>query len=562
MAFDDKEQAIIRAGLQSGKTKDEVREALTNYRLGSPAGSLAQEAPEVGKPLDMAKGALKFAGREVFDTASLLQDAGQGILAGITPGMSLEEVRNKTGIKQLDDEQLRQLLDAKNQGEQIGGNLALGGTLGLGGFSLLRPALQRGARGIGDMLSRLRRPSSTAPATQTGVGEVAETVNDTNLGTGFIQQAKEFGARIPRAIKNKQKSLRESAQRAERLKTATPATRNAIESGLDESLIDDILLNDTVTLQAKKQMLELAQKPTRKQTVSTRPSAVAGEAAAKQYDLIDNQRKAIGKQLEEAIDALPDAKVTMTPAYQQVDDVLRANGIKIADDGELVFTDTSYGEATRNAIRDLYKKTKEAGDVVDAKVVHAKDRMFSTMKRENAKVQNLDDIFINVNGERTSIYDAFRDIYRNALDNLDAGRIRGINKQYATYRTVVDELDNTIFRTAKTLADLDPSQSAAVNLRRVGGDALSTPQFQQAAQQLDDMARQLGYEGADPAELIRFSEDLKKIYPETTSFAGLPGSIKTGIADIAVDALNAGKPQLRDQQESLQKLIEELLTAQ
>jgi hypothetical protein len=177
------------------------------------------------------------------------------------------------------------------------------------------------------------------------------------------------------------------------------------------------------------------------------------------------------------------------------------------------------------------------------------------------KTDMLDDIRINVNGESKSIYDTFRDIYRNQLDNLDRGSIRGINKEYAILRNAVDEADNSIFKSAKTKGlEVDPEASAMVNLRRIEGDALSTPYFQEVAGMLDDMSRQFGYAGAKPVDLIRFAEDLRTIYPETIPTAGHTGSIRTAlggskIMDLIDGALGAGKLGPKDQQKALRELL-------
>jgi hypothetical protein len=102
-----------------------------------------------------------------------------------------------------------------------------------------------------------------------------------------------------------------------------------------------------------------------------------------------------------------------------------------------------------------------------------------------------------------------------------------------------------------------------VNLRRLEGEALSTPYFQEVAKRLDDMSRQFGYKGSSPAELITFAEDLRKMYPDTIPSAGFQGGIRTAtgmprLLDLADKVLGAGTPNVTDQQKALKALLDEL----
>jgi hypothetical protein len=101
-----------------------------------------------------------------------------------------------------------------------------------------------------------------------------------------------------------------------------------------------------------------------------------------------------------------------------------------------------------------------------------------------------------------------------------------------------------------------------VNLRRLEGDALSTPYFQEVATRLDDMSRQYGYKGAKPSDLITFAEDLRKIYPDTIPSAGFQGGIRTAIKPGALDllekTLSVGKLTEKDQQRALRELLKSL----
>lgn len=436
------------------------------------------------------------------------------------------------------------------------------------GLGILELALDRfGIGKAAKLTDRVTDAAGTAvDTTKQTVRGAVDAVSDIklpnvpNVAPGLTQGAKDLAERVPRAISNVQEGIQDRALRAQRIADAPPAVRPAIKANVPDNTITLVTSSDAPTQRAMRQMLDVAESGER----GARPSRVAGDAVARQYKIIDNKRKEVGKALEDAINDLPDATVDMRLAYKQLDDVLAENGIRVTKDGALDFSQSSLPTQQRTAVQRLYGLTKEAGDTMDARMVHAKDRMFSAQKRTDMKTDMLDDIRINVNGESKSIYDTFRDIYRNQLDNLDDGRIRAINKDYAILRNTLDEADNSIFKTSRTRGiELDPEASAMVNLRRLEGDALSTPYFQEVAKRLDSTSRVLGYEGAKPSDLITFAEDLRAIYPDTVPKAGFQGSIRTaikpGLLDIADKVVSAGAPGVKDQQKALRSMIDDLL---
>jgi hypothetical protein len=453
------------------------------------------------------------------------------------------------------------VFDMLPEGVQTGlkdaGNVALGG-LGIAGALTAPGAVNAVGRGVA------RGAQTTLNATTQATKGAVDAISDIqmpnipNVAPGLTQATRDFASRAPRAINNLQEGLQDKAMRAERIRNSPPMVAKAIEVNVPDNTISLVTETDAPTRKAMMQMLDVAESGAR----DARPSRVAGDAVAKQYQIIDNKRKEVGKALEQAIDSLPNATVDMRLAYKQLSDTLAENGIRVGKDGKLDFSQSSLPTQQRGAVQRLYDLTTEAGDTMNAKMVHAKDRMFSAQKRADMKTDMLDDVMIKVNGETKSIYDTFRDIYRNQLDNLDDGKIRAINKDYAILRNTIDEADNSIFKTSRTKGiEIDPSDSAMVNLRRLEGEALSTPYFQKVADTLDTTSRVLGYNGAKPRDLITFAEDLRAIYPDTVPKAGFTGSIRTAVKpsvlDLADKALGAGTLQAKDQQKALRKLLSE-----
>ena len=390
------------------------------------------------------------------------------------------------------------------------------------------------------------------------------TAADTPLATGAVQTAKEVAERVPRFLGRVKEGAKEASDRAQQLKTSSPAQTEALKSGLDERFNNFIAQADKPTLTATKEMLDLAEKSTAKKgatfTVQDKPSIVAGRAAEKQYDLIDKNREKIGKAIEKEADSIPNQKVNMRPSVSQIEGVLQQNGVTIKD-GALDISGSTLSTAQGARLQELYNTATRPGDVINAKMVHGMDRLFSQLQRE-ARFDDLDNIFLNVNGKDVNAFKLFRDIYRNQLDNLSPN-MRELNKQYSIYRQFVDEMEDSIFKTGdfETAKNVDGAEFAKNNLRRVFSNAQSAPAYRAIVQKMDKVSRELGYDGAVPEDLAAVAIELQKLFPETiqqTSATGIVGGVKELLGKV----LSAGEPTTVDQQRALRKLIEEALSKQ
>lgn len=559
MAFTEREQKIIQWSQQNGKTVQEMKEAILRYRdTGSPRDPSKIVKPT---PLERVKeisvGIAKGLGETAIGTAEILQTAGQGIIAAIDPTKTFAEIREQTGFKSLSDEGVKELLKAKTEAEKQGKVIAFAGELlAGGGASLLGKGFIKGGELARIGLTRGREILGK------GVEEVIERIPEIPAPTGLLQKGKEIFERIPRALGRARETTEEAAIRAERLKTASPSVQEAIKSGLDDRLVDFTQQADIPTLRAAKEMVDISEEIRPGIKPKRQPSIVAGRVVEEQFGLIEKQRKAVGKQIEEAINKLPKTTVNMRPSINQLERVLADNGVNITKKGVLDISRSSLSKQQGSRLQELYDTATRGGDVIDAKLVHGMDRLFSQLQRE-ARFDQLDNIFLKVNDKDVNAFQLFRGIYRNQLDNL-APEIRDLNSQYRVLRTAVDDAENSIFKTPKFEATktTDPAEFAKVNLRRLAGEAQSSPAYQAVVENMDAMARKLGYTGAKADELIYFAQELRKLYPETIPPTGFVGGIRTGVIDIAERVLRAGEPNVKDQQKALRSMLEELLAQQ
>ena len=168
---------------------------------------------------------------------------------------------------------------------------------------------------------------------------------------GIGQKIKEEVQKIPRVVERVGVGLEKSADKATRLKTATPEVKKAIESGLDDKIINFVTEADDVTKEAMKKVVRIAEeKPVLGKT--KQPSVVAGDLAVKQYNLIDAEKKRIGKQLGDRINALSKTTtVDIKDSLKSLDDILNSQGIlkTLNKKGkiELDFTTSKFTKAER-----------------------------------------------------------------------------------------------------------------------------------------------------------------------------------------------------------------------
>jgi hypothetical protein len=400
------------------------------------------------------------------------------------------------------------------------------------------------ARNAYDKLSDIRMPEMP-PATQ-----------------GVTQLLKEQAERIPRAFEKGKESTREALGRADRIRTSSPAVQNAIKSKVDDRLINTVLQADEPTIKAYKEMVDVVSTPSQTIKPSTQPSIVAGKAAEETFDILEGERKRIGKALEAEINALPtDVKVNMGVSKAQLEGVLAQNGVVVTDKG--LGYSGKFTKAERARINELWETINEVPENATPKQVRDMDNLLSKLQRET-KMEGLQDIMIDVNGEKKNLFQVFREQYTNQLENINPN-IRQLNKEYRDARVLIDDLEDTIFKSGKyeSIKGVDQAEFAKTNLRRIMGEAQSSPAYAEILSKMDARARELGYSGAKAEDLIYFAEELRKLYPESIPKTGFQGGIQTAtgmprMLDLVDGVMSAGKPGVVDQQRALKELLESL----
>ena len=379
-------------------------------------------------------------------------------------------------------------------------------------------------------------------------------------GSAIKQTGSDILARGPRLKSKVKTAIEESAERAAKIKKSSPSVAKAIKTGLDNDIIETVARSDDVTKKAYKEIVDIASTPRKGLEIKKRPSIVAGNAVENQFNLIEKQRKNIGQQIGDTVKTLSRKnKVDMSDSYKILDDTLKKQGIKIGLDKRLRFSG-KFTPSERSKIQELYELALENGKKVTPKQIYDADKLFSKLQRES-RLEQVGDIFVETPDGDKSLFNVFRDVFSGKLDDVSP-KIKALNKDYSKYRNLVDDIENSIVKSGKfkTTRGAGQAEFAKTNLRRIMSEAQSAEDYTLILKNMDNVARELGYAGADPKVLIEFAEELKTLFPKTIPKTSFAGGIRTGIGrrDIAEKVLRAGEVGLSDKQIALKEMLDEL----
>lgn len=570
MAFTEQDIATLKQAKAEGKTKEQALAALVQSRqamlaatpenkpfankvtnflgLGGATDVFGRLMSRQGIGTDTPKEVTqefveKPTGKEI--AGAVAQTAAVPLGAAITGGGSLAgQVAAGAGVGYLYD-----------VGQNLIENKSLAETVTPGMGTVMGAAAPVAIRGLTAGVGALKKP---AEKVATKVGEtVSESIPESTVVQGTRQKASELVERVPRFVGRVSEATKEQALKAEKIRTAPPAVAQALKVGLPEKYVNTVTQADPATKAAYKRVLEIAEETPKTVGVKQNPTIVGGELAGKQYELIEKQRKTIGNAIGEEVKklGLDKAKVDMRVGLSQVDDVLTQQGIRVGDDGRLAFTG-KYTPAERARIQELYTMARESGDVLTPTQVRDMDQLFSKLQRET-RMEGLGDLRVDVNGQNMSMFRVFRDIYANQLENLSP-ELRKLNSQYRNVVTLMDDIEDSIIKTPNfnVTKTTDPAEFAKVNLRRIFGEAQSSPAYEAIADEMDTIARQLGYADAKPKDIAAFAQEIRELYPESVPRTGFSGGIKSGIGELLQSVSQAGKADVIDQRKALRALLE------
>ena len=402
--------------------------------------------------------------------------------------------------------------------------------------------------------------SEGAEAMRAGAQKAGQAVSKSKVVRGAKQIGTEIVERLPRAVDRLKDSSKEATERAVKIAQSEPAVATAFKSNLDSRFINTVAEADEPTRRAFKEVVDIAEETPKTLALKRQPSIVSGELASKQADLIYKEKKRVGKQIGDKIKELSKTEViNIDDSIKQMDDILGGQGIKInytKKGAKLDFTGTNLTPPQRTKVQELYTLATEGGNKLSPNQIHGKDQLFSRLQRE-ASVEKITNIMVETADGDKNIFGVFRDIFSKNLDNISP-EMRALNKEYSDLIKITEDMEDTILKTPNLniVKKADAAEFAKVNLRAIFGESNRSPAFDLIADQMDELARKLGYAEASPKEVAEFTQALRALYPESIPKTGFTGGIKMGVKDLVNKVLDVGAPNLADQRKALIGLLE------
>ncbi len=514
---------------------------------------------------DFASGAFKAVAEPVLST-----DFAQDVMGGYEK------------FKQANPEAARNLEASLNIASLIpvgaaGAGAAKAGQVGFkGAKTLMSPGgIAKAAKGTMDIANKVTRPvakglGTTAktlgsPVTKT-IGAVAEGVSQASpTAKGLIEGAKNLAQRPGRIIERGVEAVTEKANQADAVKNM-PILQKVFEAGVPENVVKAVSTVDKATpegsdiLKAYKEIVDIAKNNETRLGTKKRLEMPIGDRLVKQYELLEAKRKDVGKAIGEKVKELSRvADIDVTDTFDEIKAVLADNGMKITKEGKLVIPPGQLTPKQRNLVKELWDEVSGAGMTRSPRNLYDLDRTLSNLQRE-ARFDGLDNVFLELpGGEERNVFGFFRDVFSNKLEQLDPS-IKELNPEYKRLRDLADGVEETLIRETdlKALSGSDKAKFTPSTLRRITSEAVSQGKYEGIADLLDDVARELGYSGASPKELLDFSNAMKDIYGGSIPATGFQGILEGGLMNVPGNLMKAGAPNIKDQQKALEDLLDAL----
>jgi hypothetical protein len=407
-----------------------------------------------------------------------------------------------------------------------GGSMAAGDTLG---ETLKRTATGAAAGGaLGAVIPGLGAIARKAPSVaRGGASLMRKGIETAGEVPGVIKgAATRFGQAVPETVSNILQNIAEGARSAAQRSQLAPTVRRAVSTGIPEEMATGLQRATPDDLRFIKEMAETAaqKKPIKE---------VAAKPALERFDFIRKQTSEIGEKMDDAIDSMMLKQNNVPNPRQDMMQTLADEGIQFNANGKIINT----GQFTPSEASLLKKIVAELpqGDLLTPRQVVDAQRKLSGMLREASKVKGIStDRLQAVSGQLKNLLtqnlsDEYRQlaqeyaIIKNAMD--DFLKFIGVTKKNGAFYTFDDIVEKGGQRTGERLLRL---------LSNTAGQATET------MQQLDEVARQFGYQGTeDVKNIVEWSNLLEQIYdivPKTS----LQGRVEGAMSDIPVQGATLG----------------------
>ena len=602
MAFNTKEQEIIKYGLANGKSQQDVQTAITNYRLGitptkplpakqgviqETGQDLAQTGGEIvdtfktavtnvgkskGAYMRGEQGALETGYQTMGQSAKLISDIFGSVIKGAVKTVlpQTAETGLKTGVENVvkpvaETELIKGIIQKynglddrtkRNIESALGlGSLALDvATLGVG-KKAGEVAVEQGLKGslkagqiVGDVVDATGK--AIKPAIET-TGKIATGIKDVAQSTG------EHLSQIPGRIATNVEAGKATSEAIKQLPTTI--AKDAVKNGVD---IKDIKYLYKIPSEQKTTLQKLFQatKDFATGASKTNPIEVVGEPIVQKIKQLRTQLGAVGQKLGLVANDL--GTVTTEDAFPKVFNSLKKvpglNGLTIAEDGTLDFantvltTDETVGD--RKAIQSIFSDAIKEGTGKQKHLL--RQELFESL---GGKTKSL----VTMTDTQSKAYQAIRQGLSDVLDSKNSA-YKILNTQYAKIANPLNNMGK--FMKANNLLGAGEdilNMKAGLLVRRLTSNAVSNPEIRNVFRALDEATQVGGKTTLSVENLQDFYNVLQKYYPEIVGKTSFQGEINSSIEKASgwKDALYQVSDKIAGKSDAVRrKAIEDAIT--
>lgn len=360
-----------------------------------------------------------------------------------------------------------------------------------------------------------------------------------NIANSVIDTAKLAGgglSRIPGRVSTniaEKKALQESIQ-----SLPTMSAKKAVQDGVD---VEDMRYFSSIPKEQKPQVAKLVKSVQDFESGKTKvnPIEVVGKPMTEGLNRLKAQRKVVGEQLSKEAEKLGNVTPDMTTpnVLDSLKKVQGLEGIKLADNGTLDFTDTVMSSmetsGDRKVLQSIFTDATKAGTGKQKHLLRQELREALGGKKQ-AQVQITETL--------DKSYEAVRQGLSNTLDTINPNYKR-INAEYAKVANPLKDLA----RELKIKGEIDDdvlNLSAGLMARRLTSNSISNPRLRNILKNVDIALKTKGKTLTSletlQDSLNRFSKyynidqktGYKALTQEATS-AGLKDFVSNAVTDIA-----------------------------
>lgn len=395
---------------------------------------------------------------------------------------------------------------------------AMGAGLGLLTGGVLGKASPKVAKAVPESKLALATPQASS---------VPKMVSDVGAAVSGVAKA------VPERAKRAFGTLSESVQKAGELAKKPEVYQKAINVGLPEDIVQATQIMPKSLKQKARQMLDIGTKETGKLSRSQQPKDVVGDEVIKRISPIVKAREKLGKEVDRTRRNVPLKLLDVTDEYQQLADVVRSAGAKLAPDGYTI--KVSGGSIPANTAKKMSEVLKalrpnNQGSVIrTGKYLDSQRQKFFKMYQDSLTTDK------PFTPEAIKFVEQMRSALGDKIDTVSKGYMKA-QQDYAQLMGELKDIVKTLGLTDDELKaigldkldelDIVALQAGEKAMRTLGNAASKQKGF---LRKLTEAASRYGYKtDVDLDELIALSDAIEQLTGSTPT-RSLQGGVTRGV---------------------------------